>query len=123
MNNRQTLNLFVEAGLVDQGSVDDILQEINTTGKSLPDTLIDYQVCDEDGFYRVIADAIGAEYVNLKDFEAPPEIARLMPGKLAQLHRGFPLGFDDHVLQVALCDPLNPQTMEDLRFALGKDVQ
>jgi type IV pilus assembly protein PilB len=123
MNNKQTLNLFVDAGLVDQNAVDDILQEIATTGKSLPDTLVDYQVCDEDGFYRVIADAIGAEYVNIKDFEPPPEVVRLMPAGLAQLHRAFPLGFDDYVLQVALCDPLNPQTIEDLRFAIGKDVQ
>ena len=123
MNNKQTLQLFVEAGLIDKTAVEDVIQEIATTGKSLPDTLVDYQVCDEDGFYRVIADAIGAEYVNLKGFEAPPEITRLMPASVAQLHRAFPLGFDDYVLQVGLCDPLNQQTIEDLRFTLGKDVQ
>jgi type IV pilus assembly protein PilB len=46
----------------------------------------------------------------------------MLPAGLAQLHRAFPLGFEDNILQVALIDPLNPQTVEDLRFAIGKDV-
>lgn len=123
MNNKQTLHLFVDAGLVDRTAVEDILQEVATTGKSLVDTLVDYQICDEHGFYRVIAEAIGAEYVNLKDFEPPAEVLALVSGSLANMHRVFPLGMDDYVLQVALCDPLNPQTVEDLRFAIGKDIQ
>jgi type IV pilus assembly protein PilB len=123
MNVKQTLNLFVEAGLVERGVTDDILQEVASTGKSLPDVLIDYEICDERGFYKVIADAIGAEYVSLKDFEPSPDLLRLVPAAQAQLHHALPLGFDDHVLQVALADPLNQQTLEDLRFAIGHDVQ
>lgn len=123
MNAKQTLNLFVEAGLVERGVVEDVLQEVASTGKSLNDVLIDYQVCDEAGFYRVIAEAIGAEFVDLRNFEPPADVLRLMSAGVAQLHRAFPLGFDDHILQVALCDPLNQQTLEDLRFAIGKDVQ
>lgn len=123
MNVKQTLNLFVDAGLVDRGVVDDILQEVASTGKNLSDVLVDYQVCDEAGFYQVIADAIGAEYVDLRKFEAPADIIKLLPAGLAQLHRAFPLGYDDHMLTVALCDPLNQQTLEDLRFSIGKDIQ
>ena len=123
MNVKQTLNLFVDVGLVDSGVVDDVLQEVASTGKSLVEVLVDYQVCDEAAFYQVIADAIGAEYVDLKKYDAPPEITKLLPAGLAQLHRAFPLGYDDHILTVALCDPLNQQTLEDLRFSIGKDIQ
>jgi type IV pilus assembly protein PilB len=123
MNPKQTLNLFVEAGLIDRVVTEDILQEVASTGKSLSDVLIDYQVCDEKGFYQVIADAIGAEFVDLRNFEPPADVLQLLPGSHAQLHRAFPLGFDDHVLQVALADPLNQQTLEDLRFSIGKEVQ
>jgi type IV pilus assembly protein PilB len=123
MNPKQTLNLFVEAGLIDRVVVEDIIQEVASTGKTLPEVLVDYQVCDEKGFYQVIADAIGAEYVDIRNFEPPADVLQLLPGSHAQLHRAFPLGFDDHVLQVALADPLNQQTLEDLRFAIGKDVQ
>ncbi len=122
MNARQTLNIFVEQGIVDPAVVDDILQEVASTGKTLCEVLVDYQAVDEDGYYQAVANAIGAEYVNLKDFVAPPELLKLLPAGLAQLHRAFPLGYEDNMLQVALVDPLNPQTVEDLRFAIGKDV-
>jgi len=122
MNARQTLNTFIEQGLVDERVADDILQEVASTGKSLCDVLVDYQAVTEEGYYQAIANAIGAEYVNLKDFAPPPELLKLLPAGLAQLHRAFPLGYEDNMLQVALVDPLNPQTVEDLRFAIGKDV-
>ena len=122
MNAKQTLNIFVEQGIVDPAVVDDILQEVASTGKTLCDVLVDYQAVDEDGYYQAVANAIGAEYVNLKDFVPPPELLKLLPAGLAQLHRAFPLGYEDNMLQVALVDPLNPQTVEDLRFAIGKDV-
>ncbi len=122
MNARQTLNIFVEQGIVDPSVVDDILQEVASTGKTLCDVLVDYQAVDEEGYYQAIANAIGSEFVNLKDFTPPPELLKLLPAGLAQLHRAFPLGYEDNMLQVALVDPLNPQTVEDLRFAIGKDV-
>ena len=122
MNARQTLSIFVEQGIVDPRVVDDILQEVASTGKTLCDVLVDYQAVTEEGYYQAIAGAIGAEFVNLKDFVPPPELLKILPAGLAQLHRAFPLGFEDNMLQVALADPLNPQTVEDLRFAIGKDI-
>ena len=122
MNARQTLNIFVEQGIVDGRVVDDILQEVSATGKTLCDVLVDYEAVTEEGYYQSIANAIGAEYVNLKDFAPPAELLKLLPAGLAQLHRAFPLGFEDNMLQVALVDPLNAQTVEDLRFAIGKDI-
>jgi type IV pilus assembly protein PilB len=122
MNPKQTLNIFVEAGIVDRGAVDDILHEVSSTGKNLVDVLVDFQALDEPTFYRTIAEAIGSEYVDLRNFEPPQDVLKLMPAGTAQLHRAFPLGFDDHILQVALADPLNQQTLEDLRFGIGKDV-
>jgi type IV pilus assembly protein PilB len=123
MNVKQTLQLFVEAGMVERGVVDDILQEIASTGKSLIDVLVDYQVCSESGYYQVIAESIGAEYIDLQGFEPLPDVLRLVPAAVAILHRAFPIAFDDHVLMIALEDPLDPQTLEDLRFTIGKDVQ
>ena len=42
MNARQTLNIFVEQGTVDATVVDDILQEVASTGKTLCDAIGDF---------------------------------------------------------------------------------
>jgi type IV pilus assembly protein PilB len=103
--------------------VDDIIQEVNHTGKSLVEVMVDFQICTEQQFYETIAASLGTDFVDLASFEPPPEIVRLVPAGLALLHRAFPLGVEHGNIQVALADPLNPQTAEDLRFALGKEIQ
>src|SRR4051794_2571342 len=123
MNPKQVLEIFVEQGIVDSSQVDEIAQEISQTGKSLAQTMVDYQFVTEDQFYQTIADSLGMELVDLKTFEPPNDVLRLIPAGSAQLHKAFPIGFENGAVQVALADPLNPQTAEDLRFSLGKEIQ
>ena len=47
MNAKQTLNIFIEQGIVDERVADDILQEVASTGKTLCDVLVDYQAVTE----------------------------------------------------------------------------
>jgi type IV pilus assembly protein PilB len=123
MNTKQVLEIFVEHGIVDSSQIEDITQEVGHSGKSLPEVLSDYQICTTQQFYETIAAFLGVDFVDLATFEPPQEIIRLIPGGLALLHRAFPLGVEDGNIQVALGDPLNAQTAEDLRFALGKEIQ
>ena len=41
---------------------------------------------------------------------------------MARLHGALPVNFTNEGLFVCLVDPLNPQTVEDLRFALGREI-
>ncbi len=123
MNPKQVLELFVEQGLVDRNQTEDVMQEVSSTGKTLLEVLIDFQICDETVFYQTIAAALGLECVDLSGFEPPPEIVRLIPAGLALMHRVFPIGIDAGTLQVVLADPLNHETPESLRFSLGKEIQ
>lgn len=123
MNVKQVLEIFVEQGTVDPSQVDDLAQEVNQTGKSLVETMVDYQFLTEQQFYQTIAENLGADFVDLAGFEPPQDVLRLIPAGLAQLHRAFPLGTDGHSIQLAMADPLNMQAAEELRFALGKEIQ
>jgi len=123
MNVKQVLEIFVQEGIVDATQVDDIVQEVAHTGKSLPQTLVDYDFLTEEKFYRTIADALGVDYYDLRGFEPPVEIIKLIPGGLAQLHRAFPIGVNGAAIQVVLADPLDPETAENLRFAIGREIE
>ena len=65
---------------------------------------------------------LGTEYVDLSDKEIALKIVRSIPSGLARLHRALPIGMSGNTLRVALVDPLDLRAAEDLRFALGKDV-
>jgi type IV pilus assembly protein PilB len=123
MNAKQVFEIFVEQGIIDQQQADDMLDEVNHTGKSVVQVMIDYGICSEDQFYMMISDALGAEYVNLEGFEPSTDVLKMVPAGLAILHKALPIGREGNTLQLALVDPLNPQTAEELRFALDKDIQ
>jgi type IV pilus assembly protein PilB len=123
MNAKQVTELFVEQQVLQPSQEEDVLNEAQLNGKSIAQAMIDGGFVNEAEFYRVIADALGTEFVDLADREVAPEIQRLIPGGLARLHRALPVNLADNVLGVALVDPLDPRAAEDLRFALGKDIR
>ncbi len=122
VNAKQIADLFVEQRVLQPSQADDVLQEANLNGKSIEQALVDGGFVDARGFYQIIADALGTDFLDLSEHEIPPQILRLIPAGLARLHRALPIGLSDHTLSVALADPLDVRAAEDLRFALGQDV-
>lgn len=122
MNDKQLAELFVEQRVLQPSQAEDVLSEASLNGKTIAQAMVDSGFVDESGFYRTIAEALGTEYVDLSDKEIPPPVLKLIPTGLARLHRALPIGMSGNTLRVALVDPLDPRAAEDLRFALGKDV-
>src|SRR5256714_2354314 len=123
MNNKQIAEFFVEHRILQPSQAEDVLTEADLNGKSVAQAMVDGGFVDENGFYQTIADALGTDYVDLSKGEIAPEILRLIPSGLARLHGALPLGISGNSLRVALIDPLELRAVEDLRFALGKDIQ
>src|ERR1700731_3700056 len=122
MNNKQVAELFIEQHVLQPSQADDVLNEAQLNGKTIAQAMIDGGFVDESGFYGIIAEALGTEYVDLSDTEISPAVLKLIPSGLARLHRALPIAMSGNTLRVALVDPLDPRAAEDLRFALGKDV-
>ncbi len=123
MNARQVVDIFVEQRIVDPVQVEEIFQEVNATGKDIVDVLLDFGFVNEEQFYQVLGDALGTTVVDLRNYQVPEEVIRLLPGGLARLHGAVPVGISGNAVQICLVDPLDPQTLEDLRFAIGRDLE
>src|SRR6266513_488985 len=122
MNNKQVAELFVEQHVLQPSQVEDVLNEADLNGKSIAQAMVDSGFVDEHGFYQTIATALGTDFVDLSDREIPATVVKLIPSGLARLHRALPIEMQRNTLRVALADPLDLRAAEDLRFALGKDV-
>ena len=123
MNNERLADLFIDHGLMDRAQADDVLLETTQNGKAIEQAMVDHGIVDEAQFYQAIADALGTEVIDLDQVEFTPQILTLIPAGLARLHRALPIGVDGNAIRVALVDPLDTQTIEDLRFALGRDIE
>jgi type IV pilus assembly protein PilB len=123
MDNNQVIELFTSRGMVDRGLAEDIRAEILNSGKVLPQILADFQIISTpDDLWAIVASELSADLIDLTRWTPPAELLALVPAGMARLHGALPVNFTAEGLQVVLVDPLNPQTAEDLRFALGKEI-
>ncbi|MBS0657906.1 MAG: type II/IV secretion system protein [Verrucomicrobia bacterium] len=119
---QQILSLFEERGLISRSQEEDLRAEATNNGKSLMQAMVDFGIVTEPQYYQTIAEAVGADYMELGEYEVPPEVQRLIPGGMARLHGALPISEEDGRVTLALIDPLDQQALDDLRFALDREL-
>ncbi|MGE9270168.1 MAG: GspE/PulE family protein [Verrucomicrobiales bacterium] len=109
--------------MIDRSLGQEVLNEVENSGKEASEVLADFQIIQSKAdVWPVIASELGAELVELSNWSPPEEILALVPSGTARLHGVLPVSFSEEGLHVALVDPMNPQTLEDLRFALEREL-
>jgi len=123
MDNNQVIELFINRGMVDRSLAQDVLDEVENSGKEIAEVLSDFEIISSrDDVWPIVATELGADLVDLSAWSPPEELVALIPAGMARLHGALPVNVGAEGITVVLTDPLNPQTAEDLRFALGREV-
>ncbi|MGN0828874.1 MAG: GspE/PulE family protein [Akkermansia sp.] len=124
MNNDLAIDVFINNGMLDKATSKDIRDEMANSGKELWETLIDFGILSSpEDFWSIIANEVGAQFISLADFVPPREVLDMLPAAQARLHGALPVEYrEGEGLYVCLEDPLNPQTVDDLRMSTGKDI-
>ena len=122
MDPRQVIDVFRERGLLNEAQADEFFQYAVEHHQSIEKTLIESGLVDETGFVQVIAESLGAELIDLSALEPDAGTLALIPAGLVKLHGAFPVAASGNTIFTALVDPFNSRTIEDLRFALGREI-
>lgn len=123
MDSNQVIELFQNRGMLEPGLQAELKSQVETSGKDIGEILADYDVLgNKEDIWPIIAQELGTELFDLSTYIPPRQVLSMVPAGLARLHGALPLKVDENGLTVALSDPFNPQTLEDLRFALGQTV-
>ncbi len=124
MNSKLVTDMFVDNGTMTRPQAEDIIQEGVHSGKPIEQLLVNFGYFPTSAeLFSKIAESLGAEYYDLSEIVIPPETLRLIPAGLARLHGALPLGEQDGAILVALSDPMNGETIEEIRFAASRDVR
>src|ERR1035438_6617991 len=117
------LSLIRENGLIDDLQYEEVAGEIKRSAASAIQVLQDFGIMKLDDILHVQATALGTEVVSLKDREISPEALKIIPAKVAQMYKCLPVALSNGSLQVALTEPLDPNTASEIGFAAKRDVQ
>jgi len=114
---------LMEAGLLTKDQLRTALLEQMKTGKRLGDQLIDLKLVSESQLAYCLASQAGILFVDPTTIQIPPELFQLIPEDLAKKHLAVPLQIKEDKLIVAMVDPLDYESLTDLRFRAGIDIQ
>jgi type IV pilus assembly protein PilB len=117
------LTLIRDNGLIDDLQYEEVAGELKRSGTAVIQVLQDFGIMKLDDILHVEATALGTEVVSLKDREITQELLNFIPAKVAQMYRCLPVALTNGTLQVALAEPLDPNTAGEVGFAAKRDVQ
>ena len=90
----------------------------------LGDVLVSRGLVTTKAIAQVLAREHGLEFVDLARVEVEPAATSLLPEQFARKAQVLPVRFlADDLVQVAVADPTNIRTADDLRLALGLNIQ
>jgi type IV pilus assembly protein PilB len=117
------LELVKSKGLLDDLQFEDVQEEIARSAKSPMQILQDFGIMDMASILRVVADELAAEVVNLDRADFSPELIATIPGSTARMYQCMPVELNGNTLKVAFVEPLNPAVIDELGFAVRKEIQ
>jgi type II secretory ATPase GspE/PulE/Tfp pilus assembly ATPase PilB-like protein len=112
--------LLVRAGHATQEQIDQALELQPLLHKRLGEILVEKRWSTPRAIAEALAAQYGLEFVDLSQVAVDPKAASLLQEGFAIGHQAVPIRFlDDNHVQVAVADPTNLNTTDELRLALG----
>ena len=115
--------ILKELRLVTESQIQEAVAIQRQRGGSVGSILINLNYITEQEVLSALGVQAGMENADLDAMEIPQElIARVSPS-IASVYRVIPVRFENNVLTVAMADPLNVKTLDDLRFLLDCEMR
>ena len=112
--------LLVRKGAATQEHVNEALELQPVLRKRMGEILVEKRWTTTRAVAEALADQYGLEFVDLTQVAVDQRAAQLVQEGFARKHLALPVRFlADDVVQVAVADPTNLQTTDELRLALG----
>jgi len=115
--------ILKEMRLVTESQIQEAIAIQRQRGGALGSILVSLNYVTEEEILTALGVQAGMEVVDLDQLEIPEDLVARVAPSIATVYRVVPIKFDKNTLTVAMADPLNVKTLDDLRFLLDCEVQ
>ncbi|MCK5835511.1 MAG: hypothetical protein KAG98_07240, partial [Lentisphaeria bacterium] len=122
-NNDYILDLLVNFDQLDFDVVSSAREDLDWDGEAVLNRFLESGTITEEGIANVLAQELGMGIVDLEGCEIAEEVVQLIEPAIARKYNVVPVDADDFGITVAMADPSNFETLDNLRFVLKTDVQ
>jgi len=115
--------VLVASGLITEEQLQIGLQEQKKTGGYICATLIKLGLVKEEEVFPILAKQLNIPYIKIKELTIPPEVIQKVPAKFVSHYKLMPIAIKRNTLTIAMSDPLEVHTIDDLRLFLGLEIE
>jgi len=115
--------MLVKAGVITRDQLEGALNAQRDQGGRLGLNLVRMKLINEEDLNSYLSRQIRIEAINIEKMRIEPEVLQLIPAKLAIRYEVIPVERVGKTLIVAMADPHNLFTIDDLRFSLGMEIE
>ncbi len=112
-------DILVEAGIINTMQLSVALGEQRQWGGRLGSIITKLGFANEGDIACVLERQLGQKCISIEDRVIPPDILKRVKVDVAKKYGIFPLDYDKGVLTVAMSDPTDLGTLDELGFTLG----
>jgi len=117
------LSLVREQGLIDDLQYEEVAAEIKRSGTPAIQLLQDFGIMRLEDVLHVMAENLGTEVISLRERELSPDLLKTIPANVARMYHCIHVALNNGTVQVALAEPLDPATADEIGFASKREVQ
>ena len=116
--------VVVDLGFADRETVEEAVASARAQGRPTGLVLVEQGVLRHDQLARVVAERFGLDYIDLAVYDLDMGAVNLLSPDAAKRYQAVPVGFaDDGALLLAMADPTNVLTIDDIAMMTGRRVR
>jgi type IV pilus assembly protein PilB len=116
-------SLLIGAGVISAEDLDTLLSRQLGTGKRLGQVAVDEGFATEEQIVKALAKQLKIPFISLGTTVIDPEVVRLVAEPMARDLTAIPLFRVEKTITVAMADPTDSETLKEIRFVTGCEVE
>jgi len=115
--------MLIDDGLITPEQLQMGLLEQKKTGEFICTALVKLGYVKDEVIFNLLSRQLNIPYIKLNTIDIEPLIIQKVPAKFASHYKIMPLEFKNNILTIAMTDPLDIRTLDDIRLLLGVEVK
>ena len=122
-NNVPIGEMLVNEKVITPEQLEACLKEEKRSGKFICQIVVDLGFAAEDKVLPILSKHIGIPYIKVKDKEIDKSVIEKVPARFAIHYKLMPLQIEGDTLAIAVTDPLDVHTLDDIKLLLGYEIR
>jgi type II secretion system protein E len=114
--------ILVSENIVTPEELEVALREQRRSGDYLCQSIVKLGYAKEEELFPILANQLGIPYIHIKNINIAPEVIKKVPAKFVSHYKLMPISMVGNKLTIAMSDPLDLHTLDDIRLFLGVEV-